>query len=72
MGVTGFRITARALDSHFVSEQILEEYRGLEECAERVGEIEVEEAGARKVVFVLEEEPGAAREVGAHHGQRQR
>jgi len=72
MGRAGFRITARALDSQFVSEQVLKEYRGLEECAERVGEIEVREADTRKVVFVLEEEPLSGLEMGAPNGHRPR
>ena len=68
--MVGFRITARALDSAFVSEQVLNEYRGLEECVDRVPEIEIDEARARKVVFVLEEEPDAGLAEGAPHAPR--
>jgi len=62
--MTGFRITARALDSHYVSEQILKEYRGLEECAQPAGDQDVGDVAAKKVVFVLEEEPGPALDAG--------
>jgi hypothetical protein len=70
--LTGFRITARALDSHYVSEQILKEYRGLEECAQPANDEEAGDVAAKKVVFVLEEEAEPTHDLGAASALRHR
>lgn len=56
--VTGFRITARALERRLVDDKVLVELKCLEDCSSVSAEALAPPEAEGKVVFVLEEAEG--------------
>jgi len=59
MGMVGYRITARSLDSRYVGDRVLKEIADLEECATLSDTEVVPRPVSGRVVFVLEEDDDA-------------
>jgi hypothetical protein len=59
MGMVGYRITARSLDSRYVGDRVLKEIADLEECATLNDTEVVPRPVSGRVVFVLEEDDDA-------------